>query len=167
MHPEGWHDWSQTGGPVMAQGSACLMSADSANLQTGRAPQGWPGNLAPPEAMSAADAKDASELAGVLEEYVLRCLFSKNWQLREAALQYIERQLSGDVSVSTHLTKLACSDRAAMDSPVDTSILADPVGRAPCTSWSVQAGGVHLRGSMRQYGHVAGHSREFQWPCRR
>ena len=54
--------------------------------------------------MSAADAKDASELAGVLDEYVLRCLFSKNWQLREAALQYIERQLSGDVSIQTQCT---------------------------------------------------------------
>ena len=52
--------------------------------------------------MSAADTKDASDLAGVLDNYVLRCLFSKNWQLREAALQHIERQLSGNVSSLPH-----------------------------------------------------------------
>ncbi|KAK9901713.1 hypothetical protein WJX75_009833 [Coccomyxa subellipsoidea] len=61
----------------------------------GPPPPGWPGDLAPPEPLSAADAKDASELLGVLEEYLVRCLFSKNWQLREAALQYLEKRLSG------------------------------------------------------------------------
>ena len=68
-------------------------------LPPGRPPTGWPGDLAAPEALSAGEAKDASDLAGALDEYVVRCLFSKNWQLREAALQYIERQLSGDVSL--------------------------------------------------------------------
>ena len=67
-------------------------------LHAGRPPPGWPGDLASPEALSAADAKEASDLARVLDEYVLRCLFSKNWQLREAALLYVERQLSGTVS---------------------------------------------------------------------
>lgn len=28
----------------------------------------------------------------------MRCLFSKNWQLREAALQHLEKRLSGQVS---------------------------------------------------------------------
>lgn len=46
------------------------------------------------------DAKEASELAGILEEYLIRCLFSKNWQLREAALQYLEKRLTGQVSSS-------------------------------------------------------------------
>jgi hypothetical protein len=36
---------------------------------------------------------------GVLEEYLVRCLFSKNWQLREAALQYLEKRLSGQVRI--------------------------------------------------------------------
>lgn len=67
-------------------------------VHVGRPPPGWPGDLASPEALSAADAKEASDLARVLDEYVLRCLFSKNWQLREAALLYMERQLSGTVS---------------------------------------------------------------------
>ncbi|CAL5219862.1 g1780 [Coccomyxa viridis] len=98
------------------------LSASSAADTTGRAPPGWPGDLAPPEAMSAADAKDASELAGVLEEYVLRCLFSKNWQLREAALQYIERQLSGD-----DLTKQAKQDLARCLGPTFSMTLMDKV----------------------------------------
>lgn len=72
--------------------------------------------------MSSADAKDASELTGVLEEYVLRCLFSKNWQLREAALQYIERQLSGDVSIQTCRVLTLHGSIAALDLWVDKTV---------------------------------------------
>ncbi len=67
-------------------------------MSSGPPPPGWPGDLAPPEPLSAADAKDTSDLLSVLEEYLVRCLFSKNWQLREAALQHLEKRLSGQVS---------------------------------------------------------------------
>ncbi len=107
-------------------------------MYTGRAPPGWPGDLAPPEAMSAADAKDASELAGVLEEYVLRCLFSKNWQLREAALQYIERQLSGDVSFQAHCAVATCSESSTMD--MQTEECAPKIRGLSRTSLPDQAG---------------------------
>lgn len=63
----------------------------------GPPPAGFPGDLPQPEPLSASDAKDASDLSGVLQEYLIRCLFSKNWQLREAALQHIGQQLSGQV----------------------------------------------------------------------
>ena len=55
---------------------------------------------------------------GALDEYVVRCLFSKNWQLREAALQYIERQLSGDVSLSP-----LPASALLRDSPKETILL--------------------------------------------
>ena len=104
--------------------------------------------------MSAADAKDASELAGVLEEYVLRCLFSKNWQLREAALQYIERQLSGDVSfwtTSPHWLAARQWSSASRHLYPD-----DPCGKsARKASRSDQAGGVYARmGLCTQNSHA-------------
>jgi hypothetical protein len=70
---------------------------DHGDWGAGPAPEGFPGDLPPPEPLLVADAKDASDLSGVLQEYLIRCLFSKNWQLREAALQHIAMQLSGEV----------------------------------------------------------------------
>jgi hypothetical protein len=44
-------------------------------------------DLPAPEALSAAARKDAAPLAEAVGEYVAACLASRNWQLREAALQ--------------------------------------------------------------------------------
>jgi hypothetical protein len=63
----------------------------------GSAPEGFPGDLAHPEPLTAARAKDASDLGGVLEEYLIRCLFSANWQLREAGLHFLAARLAGQV----------------------------------------------------------------------
>ena len=103
--------------PMSSYGVACSRNL----LPPGRPPTGWPGDLAAPEVLSASDAKDASDLAGALDEYVVRCLFSKNWQLREAALQYIERQLSGDVSLSP-----LPASALLRDSPKETILLPIP-----------------------------------------
>ncbi|BDA42164.1 Centrosomal protein of 104 kDa [Coccomyxa sp. Obi] len=84
---------------------ASAAAADSA----GPPPVGWPGDLPQPEPLSAADAKEASDLSGVLEEFLVRCLFSKNWQLREAALQYLEKRLSGQELASDAKRDLARS----------------------------------------------------------
>ena len=45
--------------------------------------------LPQPEALSAAAVKDVGALEGVFGEYLLRCLMSKSWALRDAALHKI------------------------------------------------------------------------------
>lgn len=52
-----------------------------------------PADLPPPEALSAADAKDAAPLSDLAGEYLARCAYSRTWQLREAALAALARQL--------------------------------------------------------------------------
>ena len=59
-------------------------------------PPGFPPDLPAPEALSLADAKDAEALIEALGEYTVRALFSKTWQLREAALMSIEKVLQGE-----------------------------------------------------------------------
>ena len=49
--------------------------------------------LPAPDAIRPADGKDADDLAGVFGEYVVQCLFSKLWNLREAAIQKIQLEL--------------------------------------------------------------------------
>ena len=47
------------------------------------------GPLGAPEPLSAAAAKDAGDIPEVLGTHLARCLYSKSWQLREAALQQL------------------------------------------------------------------------------
>jgi hypothetical protein len=47
----------------------------------------WPADLPAPEPLTPADAKDAQPLLDLLGDYTVRAMFSKSWQLREAALQ--------------------------------------------------------------------------------
>lgn len=54
-----------------------------------------PADLPSPEALSAVDAKDAGPLAEVAGEYLARCVFSRTWQLREAALVWLAKELEG------------------------------------------------------------------------
>lgn len=49
--------------------------------------------LPAPDAIKPADGKDADDLAGVFGEYVVQCLFSKLWNLREAAIQKIQLEI--------------------------------------------------------------------------
>lgn len=57
-------------------------------------PPGFPPDLPTPEELSSADAVVAEPLVELLGEYVTTCLFAKNWQLREAGMQMIERSLN-------------------------------------------------------------------------
>ena len=43
--------------------------------------------------LSAGDSKDAAPLADLLGEYLARCLYSRTWQLREAALAGLAQDL--------------------------------------------------------------------------
>ncbi|KAL3152527.1 hypothetical protein ABBQ32_001559 [Trebouxia sp. C0010 RCD-2024] len=58
-------------------------------------PPGFPPDLPAPEPIPPADAKDAEALIDALGEYTVRALYSKTWQLREAALISIEKVLKG------------------------------------------------------------------------
>ena len=58
-------------------------------------PEGFPPDLPAPEQLSLADAKDAEALIDALGEYTVRALYSKTWQLREAAMISIEKVLKG------------------------------------------------------------------------
>lgn len=49
----------------------------------------------PPPCPLGATAKDAEGLEELAGEYVARAFFSKNWQLRDAALGYLAKQVSG------------------------------------------------------------------------
>ncbi|GAX83265.1 hypothetical protein CEUSTIGMA_g10691.t1 [Chlamydomonas eustigma] len=64
------------------------------------APDGWPRDLPGPEPLSSKDSKEADSVVEVAGEYVARALFSKNWQLREAALNYISSQVLNSASLA-------------------------------------------------------------------
>lgn len=58
-------------------------------------PPGFPPDLPAPEPIPSAEAKDSEALVDALGEYTVRALYSKTWQLREAALISIEKVLKG------------------------------------------------------------------------
>ena len=68
-----------------------------------RLPEGWPGGLPLPELLSAADAKEADDISELLGPYVAAALYSRHWQLREAALQQLVAFLGKQVSLSLTL----------------------------------------------------------------
>ncbi|KAG1659551.1 hypothetical protein FOA52_015355 [Chlamydomonas sp. UWO 241] len=57
------------------------------------APKGWPSDLPGPDALSGNDANEAASLEEVAGEYVARAMYSKNWQLRDAALGWLGAQI--------------------------------------------------------------------------
>ncbi|GIL71611.1 hypothetical protein Vretimale_933 [Volvox reticuliferus] len=59
------------------------------------APQGWPDDLPMPEPVPGAVAKEAEGLEDLAGEYVARAFFSKNWQLRDAAVAWLTKEVSG------------------------------------------------------------------------
>lgn len=74
-----------TGGIVVDTKRATIGSADLP-VAEGDIPNGFPLDLPRAEALSAEDAKDAGPMADVVGSYLAACLYSKAWQLREAAL---------------------------------------------------------------------------------
>ncbi|KAK9803394.1 hypothetical protein WJX72_004936 [[Myrmecia] bisecta] len=82
----------------VAAASAAAAAADSGGgpkaSSSGHAPEGFPADLPAPEPLASADEKDAEPLLEVLGDYTVRCLFSKTWQLRDAALQRVDRVLA-------------------------------------------------------------------------
>eukprot|EP00951_Prasinocladus_malaysianus_P008010 scaffold57650_cov38-Prasinocladus_malaysianus.AAC.2 len=57
-------------------------------------PPGFPPDLPAPEPLNSADAAMADPLMDIIGEYTATCLFSKNWQLREAGMQMVEKYLT-------------------------------------------------------------------------
>lgn len=82
---------SVLGGAEVPSSSAAASAASDA----GPLPAGFPKDLPSPEALSAAAAKDAGPVVDMLGEYLARCLFSRTWQLREAALAHLAKELAG------------------------------------------------------------------------
>lgn len=60
-----------------------------------------------PVAAAGASAKDVEPITEALGEYVARAYASKNWQLRDQALQYIDQQLAGGLSKNKDFCKCA------------------------------------------------------------
>lgn len=85
--------------PAVAQGrqsdSFATPAEDDQMPQTAAPPlpsaEGFSADLPPPEPLSAAAAKESHGMEEVLGEYTVLCLFSKNWVLRDAALQKVFR----------------------------------------------------------------------------
>mmetsp|Transcript_16128 Transcript_16128/g.44039 ORF Transcript_16128/g.44039 Transcript_16128/m.44039 type:complete len:886 (+) Transcript_16128:261-2918(+) len=58
------------------------------------APPGWPRDLPAPEPLAGNTAKEAEALEELAGEYCARAFYSKNWQLRDAALTYLSNQVA-------------------------------------------------------------------------
>jgi hypothetical protein len=56
---------------------------------TAPAPAGWPGDLPPPEPLTASSSSDAAPVIEVAGEFVAAAFFSRNWQLRDAAAAWL------------------------------------------------------------------------------
>ena len=54
------------------------------------APEGFPPGLPSPEPLADAHAKSAQSLEQFAGEFVARCVYSRNWHLREASLVYLQ-----------------------------------------------------------------------------
>ncbi len=71
-------------------GLGCVSTVAAAAHATAGALQPMPSTLNPHAGATAKDAEPLEELAG---EYCARAFFSRNWQLREAALTYLAQQV--------------------------------------------------------------------------
>eukprot|EP00878_Enallax_costatus_P018713 GHUV01019714.1.p1 GENE.GHUV01019714.1~~GHUV01019714.1.p1 ORF type:complete len:592 (+),score=256.35 GHUV01019714.1:204-1778(+) len=82
-----------TGGPAGSMQTDARPTAATAavgGVSVGApAPSGWPGDLPPPELLSAGASKDAEPVTDIAGEYVAAAFFSKNWQLRDAAAAWL------------------------------------------------------------------------------
>ena len=72
-----------------------FISTSCMHVSAEHLPTGFPPDLPAPEPLPLADAKDAEALIDAVGEYTVRALYSKTWQLREAALMSIEKVLKG------------------------------------------------------------------------
>ena len=60
----------------------------------GEAPEGYSADLPPPEPIPPALEKDAGPVIDAFGEYTAKCMYSKNWMHREAAMQKMEQQVT-------------------------------------------------------------------------
>ncbi len=73
------------------------------------APAGWPADLPPPEPLTAATSKEAGPIEELAGEFCARAAYSKNWQLREAAVTWLMGQVKdGAVSLHVLLPDIVC-----------------------------------------------------------
>ena len=77
-------------------------------------PPGFPQDLPYPEPLSTNDAKESGPLQSVVGEFITRCLYSKAWQLREAAMSALATNLlvetdSGKSTITTTTTTIVLS----------------------------------------------------------
>eukprot|EP00210_Caulerpa_lentillifera_P001747 g1677.t1 len=63
-------------------------------LVSANIPEGFPSDLPTPESISGANAKESLPLEDFAGSYIAQCCYSRNWQLREAALNYLEVHFS-------------------------------------------------------------------------
>jgi centrosomal protein CEP104 len=89
--------------------SARAARAPAAASDAGPAPPGFPADLPAPEALSAADAKNAAPLGELVGDYLSRCLYSRTWQLREAALARLAKDLEAGKVEALGSSSGACS----------------------------------------------------------
>lgn len=87
-------------GAAAASGPAPQQAA--AVDDAGPPPRGFPADLPPPEPLSIEDAKEAAFLTGLVGEYLARCVYSRTWQLREAALSTIAAQVASTCQDELH-----------------------------------------------------------------
>ena len=83
-----------------------------------------------PEPLSAANAKDGRPLMAVFGEYVVQCLYSRQWNLREAALNKVKYELpvlcgnGSDSQAMRDVTGMTCAvlQRAIKDKIAQVSL---------------------------------------------
>lgn len=63
----------------------------------GQPPEGWPKDLPHPEPLAPSHIKEADDISELLGDYVAACLYSRIWQLREAALLQLSKYLEDEV----------------------------------------------------------------------
>eukprot|EP00899_Mesostigma_viride_P016474 jgi/Mesvir1/24828/Mv22068-RA.1 len=80
--------------PKRSFGGGARASGDDDSPAVKPRPSGAFSDLPPPEPIPPALAGDAAALCEVLPEYTVQCLLSKNWQLRDAAVASISKDLS-------------------------------------------------------------------------
>jgi centrosomal protein CEP104 len=79
-----------------AAAAAAAAAAADDDDSLGPIPVGFPSDLPPPSPPIAGDMKNIEMLAPIAGEYVSRAAFSKNWQLREAALNKISTDIKNN-----------------------------------------------------------------------
>jgi len=81
---------------IVNNNAATTATIDEIDDSLGPVPAGFPLDLPPPSPPVAGDMKNIEMLAPIAGEYVSRAVFSKNWQLREAALNKVSSDIKNN-----------------------------------------------------------------------